>query len=81
MRLGAGRVHKGDPIDHATGVVCLVKVGDAVDQGEPLAEIHARDASSADAAVADVAACYRLVDHAVARPPLVLEVMGRPPGA
>ena len=31
-----------DAIDHAVGVVCLRKRGDAVEEGEPLAEIHAR---------------------------------------
>ena len=75
MRLGAGRARKTDAIDHATGIVCLAKVGDAVDAGEPLAEVHAREESNAEAAVTEVAACYRLVDGSVPPPPLVLEVM------
>jgi pyrimidine-nucleoside phosphorylase len=75
MRLGAGRRHKGDAIDHATGIVCLAKIGDVVELGEPLAEVHARDEASADAAVADVTACYRMTDIPVTPPALVLEVM------
>ncbi|MDX6401851.1 MAG: pyrimidine-nucleoside phosphorylase, partial [Gaiellaceae bacterium] len=50
LHLGAGRRAKEDAIDHAVGVVCLKKRGDAVDEGEPLAEIHARDEQSADEA-------------------------------
>jgi len=75
MRLGAGRARKTDAIDHATGVVCLAKVGDPVDAGEPLAEVHARDGSGAEAALVEVASCYRLVEGPVSRPRLVLEVM------
>ncbi len=75
MRLGAGRARKTDTIDHATGVVCLAKVGETVDAGEPLAEVHARDEASLEAAIAEVTACYRLVDGDVRPPALVLEVM------
>jgi pyrimidine-nucleoside phosphorylase len=60
LRLGAGRQDKDDSIDHAVGVVCLKKRGDAVEQGEPLAEIHARDEAGADAAVQEVRAAYQL---------------------
>ena len=66
LRLGAGRRAKDDAIDHAVGVVCLKKRGDAVAAEEPLAEIHARDARSADAAAAEVLAAYEL---AVEPPP------------
>lgn len=39
--LGAGRVKKGDPVDHAVGIVVHHKVGDRVEAGEPLFTIHA----------------------------------------
>ena len=45
VRLGAGRARKSDRVDPATGVVCLRLLGDPVEEGEPLAEIHARDES------------------------------------
>jgi pyrimidine-nucleoside phosphorylase len=43
VTLGAGRAKKGDPIDHAVGFVIRKKVGDAVEKGEPLFEVHAND--------------------------------------
>src|SRR5579862_6652202 len=53
LHLGAGRRTKDDEIDHAVGIVCRKKRGDAVEAGEPLAEIHARDARSAAEAAED----------------------------
>jgi len=43
--LGAGRTKKGDPIDHAVGVVIHHKVGDFVRKGDLLFTIHANDRS------------------------------------
>ncbi len=75
LRLGAGRRTKEDGIDHAVGVVCLKKRSDAVREAEPLAEVHARDAASADEASAEVLAAYALADAAPPAGPIVLEVM------
>ena len=76
VHLGAGRVKQGDPVDHATGIVCLAKRGDRVELGQPLADIHARDDASAEAGVAEVAACYRLGAEPPDRHPLVIDVIG-----
>jgi|YNPBryunderm2012_1023409.scaffolds.fasta_scaffold00108_25 pyrimidine-nucleoside phosphorylase len=43
--LGAGRAKKGDPIDHAVGLVVHHKVGDFVHKGDLLFTIHASDRS------------------------------------
>ncbi len=40
--LGAGRMKKGDSVDPAVGISVMVKVGDAVEIGQPLFVIHAR---------------------------------------
>jgi pyrimidine-nucleoside phosphorylase len=76
LRLGAGRRTKADQIDHAVGVVCSKKRGDAVDAGEPLAQIHARDDESAARAAAEVLAAYTFVDAAPAATAIVLETIG-----
>lgn len=41
LELGAGRAKKGDPIDHAVGVIAHRKVGDRVGAGDALFEVHA----------------------------------------
>jgi pyrimidine-nucleoside phosphorylase len=73
-KLGAGRVRKEDPVDHAVGIVCLRKRGDRVELGEPLAEIHARDEDAADSAEAALLAAYEIGEEPESRP-LVLEVI------
>jgi pyrimidine-nucleoside phosphorylase len=75
LHLGAGRRTKDDEIDHAVGVVCRRKRGDAVDEGEVLAEVHARDERSAEVAVRAVAAAYELADEAPVAHPVLLEVI------
>lgn len=48
--MGAGRRVKEDTIDHSVGFVLHKRIGDAVRAGEPLATVHARDDSGAEAA-------------------------------
>jgi pyrimidine-nucleoside phosphorylase len=43
VMLGAGRSKKGDPVDHAVGLIIHHKVGGKVEKGEPLYTIHAND--------------------------------------
>jgi pyrimidine-nucleoside phosphorylase len=76
LHLGAGRREKDDPIDHSVGVVCLKKRGDAVESGEPLAEIHASDEASAGEAAADVLAAYTIGDEPPRPRPIVLDTLG-----
>jgi pyrimidine-nucleoside phosphorylase len=72
VRLGAGRARKGDPIDHAVGFVLQTKVGDHVDAGQPLIEIHARTAKAGKAVRANLLAAYTWSDEPVPRPSLLL---------
>jgi pyrimidine-nucleoside phosphorylase len=76
LHLGAGRRAKDDAVDHAVGVVCLKKRGDAVADGEPLAEVHARDEESAGAAAAAVLAAYELGDEPPRARGIVLDTIG-----
>jgi pyrimidine-nucleoside phosphorylase len=75
LHLGAGRREKDDSIDHAVGVVCLVKRGDAVAEGDTLAEVHAHDDRSAREAAADVLAAYELVDEPPRPRPIILDTL------
>ena len=75
LHLGAGRRTKDDAIDHAVGVLCLRKRGDTVEEGEPLAQVHAGDDAAADAAVREVLAAYEVADAEPEQRPVLLEVV------
>lgn len=70
VALGAGRAQKSDRVDHAVGFVIHHKVGDRVEQGEPLFTVHASDQKRLEAAIASALAAHVIVDHPV--PPLPL---------
>jgi pyrimidine-nucleoside phosphorylase len=72
--LGAGRERKEDPVDHAVGVLCLAKRGDAVERGDALAEIHARDEEAAQLAESALLAAYEIGEPPDERP-LILDVI------
>jgi pyrimidine-nucleoside phosphorylase len=73
--LGAGRATKGDAVDHAVGLVLRAKVGDAVEAGQPLIEVHANDSDRLDRALALLPGAYSFSDQAVPRPPQVKDII------
>jgi pyrimidine-nucleoside phosphorylase len=75
LHLGAGRRTKDDNIDHSVGIVCLLKPGDPVAEGEPLAEIHAASEADADEAARELQAAYTFADEPPPRRSVVLEVI------
>ena len=75
LHLGAGRRDKDDAIDHAVGVLCLKKHGDTIASGDTLAEIHARDESSASAAADEVLAAYEVADEPPRERNVILDVI------
>jgi pyrimidine-nucleoside phosphorylase len=75
LELGAGRRTKADAIDHSVGVLCFAKRGDAVLAGDDLAEVHARDEKSAQAAAEAVLATYELGEAAPPERNILLEVV------
>jgi len=70
VALGAGRYRKSDPIDHAVGFLIQKKVGDKVETGQPLFEIHANDEAKLAEAAQSVLSAYGFSDEFV--PPLPL---------
>ncbi|HEY4346027.1 MAG TPA: thymidine phosphorylase [Gaiellaceae bacterium] len=75
LHLGAGRRLKGDTIDHAVGVLCLRKRGAVVEQGDALAEVHARDDATADEAIGRIAAAYEIGDNPPLERSVLLEIV------
>jgi pyrimidine-nucleoside phosphorylase len=70
VTLGAGRAHKGDPVDHAVGLVIHHKVGERVEKGAPLFTIHANDPVKQAEARERVLAAHMIGDEPF--PPLPL---------
>ncbi len=60
VSLGGGRTRPQDPIDPAVGLTHLAALGDTVGPDRPLAVVHARSETAADAAAAQVRAAYRV---------------------
>jgi pyrimidine-nucleoside phosphorylase len=72
VRLGAGRTRKGDPIDPAVGFVLQAKVGEYVEKGQPLIEVHARTATAGKGVRSALLAAYTWSDTPVSAPLLLL---------
>jgi pyrimidine-nucleoside phosphorylase len=69
--LGAGRAHKGDAIDPAVGIVLRPKLGDHIEAGAPLGEVHARDDGDATVAAGRVLAAMEVGEGPVDPPPVI----------
>ena len=75
VELGAGRERKGDPVDHAVGLVFAAKVGAYLKAGDALCTIHARTQEAADRAQVRLLAACTWSEEPVAEPPLVYDIL------
>ena len=66
VALGGGRSYPEQEVDHAVGLAEVVGRGEAVTVGQPLAIVHARTASAAEAAVRAVQAAIEIGPEAPA---------------
>jgi pyrimidine-nucleoside phosphorylase len=75
MRLGAGRAKKGEPIDHAVGIVLHKKIGDHVEEGEGILTVHARSEEAAQEAESHLLGAYAWSEEPVEPPPLIHRII------
>ncbi len=73
--LGAGREKKGDPIDHAVGILIHRKVGEYVLAGEPLFTIHANQKEKLEQAKLSVFNGFELQEGPCDPLPLFYEIV------
>jgi thymidine phosphorylase len=66
-RLGAGRARKEDPVSPGAGVVLHAQVGDRVEAGQPLLELHADDPARFDRALAALESGFDIGEDAPER--------------
>ncbi len=76
LRLGAGRARAEDGIDPAVGVSNLVKIGEQVDAGAPLCQVHANDEAALAEARTILSKAIAIADAPVPAPRLVHETIG-----
>ncbi|WP_298839108.1 thymidine phosphorylase [uncultured Roseobacter sp.] len=77
VALGGGRRVETDRIDPAVGIAGVVRLGERVSRGQPLAVVHAARPEAADAAAAAVHAAVRIDEEAPdSLPALILERIG-----
>jgi thymidine phosphorylase len=69
--LGAGRARKGDPIDPATGILFRARIGDRLEDGDTIGEVHARTEDEAGAAIERVRNALTVSERRIEGPPLV----------
>jgi pyrimidine-nucleoside phosphorylase len=73
--LGAGRMTKDDIVDLTVGFILKKRIGDAVQPGETLFEIHANDPEKMAQAQRTLIGCVTISDSAE-KPPLVYGTIG-----
>jgi len=75
MLLGAGRETVDGRVDPAVGLVLHKKVGDGVEEGEPLLTLHVNDRRRLDESVTLLTGAFRVEPEAAAPGPLVRAVL------
>jgi thymidine phosphorylase len=74
-RLGAGRARKEDPVSATAGVVCHVKPGDEVAEGQRLLELHTDQSERLDWAREALKGAISIGEQSTLPGPVVLEVI------
>ncbi|MCW0213598.1 MAG: thymidine phosphorylase [Pseudonocardia sp.] len=74
-RLGAGRARKEDAVQAGAGVRLLVEVGDRVEAGQPLLELHTDTPDAVAGARAALAGGLVVSDDSAERPQLLIDTL------
>ena len=72
IEMGGGRKKLGDPIDHSTGIEFLLKIGDPIENGQPIANVFC-DGAKAEYANQLVSAAVGVSPIPVERLPLIAD--------
>ena len=76
VEIGAGRSKKGDRIDPAVGIMVRVKIGDYVEPGATLFEVHVNERNSFDKVFEKLKNSVEFADEPVEPPPCFWDVLG-----
>jgi thymidine phosphorylase len=73
VHLGGGRLRGGDTIDPSVGFSDIVRLGQKLDAGDPLAQVHARNEGAAEIAARALRDAITLAETPQETPPLIYE--------
>jgi pyrimidine-nucleoside phosphorylase len=79
QRLGAGRAKPGDPVSAHAGIESHVKLGDRIEEGQPLFTLFAEDPDLLDEPERMLRSTLRILRKPAPRPPLIHEVITTSP--
>jgi thymidine phosphorylase len=72
VRLGGGRLRKEDEVDPAVGIWVFAKLGEQIEQGQPLARIGWRDGAKLGAALELLETAWTVADEPPEPSPLII---------
>ena len=76
ITLGGARTIPNAPIDYSVGFAGLKHIGEYVDKGEPLGQVHAKDNEIADIVISRVQSAYQIGGE-IADHPLIHQIVTR----
>lgn len=75
VKLGGGRASPDQKLDMSVGLSSIARIGEFVDQQQPVAMIHAQTAEQADQISKDVQNAYHLSEHPQSSPVTVKKII------
>lgn len=76
VEIGAGRAKKGDIIDQAVGIMVRVKVGDKINAGQTLFDVHVNDRKAFETVFQKLKTSVEISEEPVEPPPYFWGVIG-----
>jgi len=73
VELGGGRRRPSDRIDHRVGLSDILPLGTKVEEGQPIAVVHAASREDADHIAASVRSYYAISDAPIASAPVIVK--------
>lgn len=75
VRIKAGRMKVSDTLDYGAGALLLPKVGDRLEPGEPLGEVHCNDLSAGQECARLIKAAYTIGEEPRAKEDIILALL------
>jgi thymidine phosphorylase len=73
VELGGGRRRPSDRIDHRVGLSDILPLGTKVEEGQPIAMVHAASREDADRIAASVRSYYGISGAPIASAPVIVK--------